>query len=315
MGMMTQPTRIDLDNHLLILKDKLGALMPEAGDYPAPFEGVHMYRRHESTEHKAIIYKPVVIVIAQGQKCVRLGDEEFMYGENSYFVAGVDMPTACAMRNTTPETPYLSIAIDLDRSLIAQLAAKVPPFSGADSSPSRGTMVAEMDAGLLDALLRLVELIEDPGQTSVLAPLIIKEIHYRLLVTPFGNKLREINTFGTPSHQIAQAIALLRENFRRPLDVDDLARQASMATSTLHKHFKKVTALSPLQYQKRLRLAEAQRLMLTMGYDIAQACIEVGYESVTQFSREYKRLFGEPPRRDVTKMQGIVDGVASATVV
>lgn len=312
---MAQTARIDLGKHLMTLKNKLDALMPEVGDYPTPFEGVQMYRRHEAMEHKSIIYKPVVIIIAQGQKCVRIGDDELIYGENSYFVAGVDMPTACAMRNTTPENPYLSIAIDLDRSLIAQLAAEVPPVSGKENLPSRGAMVAEMDVGFLDALLRLVELIEEPGQASVLQPLIIKEIHYRLLATPFGNKLRAINTFGTPSNQIAQAIAWLSANFRTPIDVEELAKHANMATSTLHKHFKEVTALSPLQYQKRLRLAEAQRLMMTMGYDTAQACAEVGYESLTQFNREYKRLFGAPPRRDVVRMQTVIGEQPSAVAI
>lgn len=301
---MDNTVRIDLERSKAVLKEKLLRLMPEQGDYPAPFDGMMLYRRHNNdAEHQPIVYRPVIIVIAQGEKSVRIGPDAFIYGDSSYFVTGIDMPAACAVQGVSPEHPFLSLSLDLDRSLIAQMATEVPPTTDGHMHYSRGTMITELDPGFMDAILRLVELVEHPEQAGMLAPLVIKEIHYRLLIGPFGNQLRTINIYGSPCNQIAQATAWLRKNFSKPLAVDDLARQANMATSTFHKHFKEVTALSPLQYQKRLRLAEAQRLMLTLGYDTAQACMAVGYESLTQFNREYKRLYGEPPRRNIAQMK------------
>lgn len=163
--------------------------------------------------------------------------------------------------------------------------------------------VAEVDPDVLDAFLRLAELNEKPEQIPVLAPMIIREIHYRLLIGPQGERLRMVNTLGTQSNQIAKSITWLRDNYREPLQVDKLARKLNMATSTFHKHFRQVTSLSPLQYQKRLRLYEAQRLMLSENEDAAVAALAVGYESPTQFNREYKRLFGEPPHRHVSRLK------------
>ena len=297
--------RTDLEKAKLVLKDKLMRLMPKPGDFPLPFGGVCLHRWHTPTKPTPTVYQPVLIVLAQGRKTVTFGEHIYSVQSGDYFVAGVDIPMASSMHDTSPENPYLSLTINLDGSLINQLAAEIPPDGESYNAHFSGAMLAEMDADLMDAIVRLVELIERPEQAKVLGPMVIREIHYRLLTGPFGGQLRIINTYGTPGNQIARATAWLRENYNKPLLVDEMARQLNMAASTFHKHFKEVTTLSPLQYQKRLRLAEAQRLMLTLGYDAAQAGSAVGYESQSQFNREYKRLYGEPPRKNIARMTEI----------
>ncbi len=202
----------------------------------------------------------------------------------------------------SPEKPYLSLSLSLDTGLIAALASRVPP-SGRLPLSFRGATAQKVEADLLDAFVRLAEAAQQPQPVPVLEELLMREIHYRLLVGPFGGILRTLNTFGSQGHQITRAIAWLRENYRKPLAVEELAGRVNMAPSTFHKYFKGITTLSPLQYQKRLRLGEAQRLMLSQGYDVTQAALSVGYESATQFIREYKRLFGEPPKRNIKNLK------------
>ena len=218
-------------------------------------------------------------------------------------VAGVDLPSVSYITVASPERPFLGLSLSLDKYLIAQLAAEIPPSSKLGNGSFRGISIAKVDPDVLDAFLRLAELHDKPGQIPVLAPLVIREIHYRLLIGPHGERLRMLNTHGTQSNQIAKTITWLRKNYKEPLQVNELARKANMATSTFHRHFREVTTLSPLQFQKRLRLYEAQRLMLTEDEDAAVACLAVGYESPTQFNREYKRLFGEPPHRHVCQLK------------
>ncbi|MEN6319385.1 MAG: AraC family transcriptional regulator [Syntrophaceae bacterium] len=197
----------------------------------------------------------------------------------------------------------MGLFIDLDKYLITQLAAEIPPSSRLGNGSYKGMAVAEVDPDVLGAFLRLVELLDKPDQMPVLAPMIIREIHYRLLIGPQGERLRIVNTLGTQSNQIAKSITWLRGNYKETLQVDELAKKVNMATSTFHRHFRQVTTISPLQFQKRLRLYEAQRLMLAENEDAAIAAMAVGYESPTQFNREYKRLFGEPPHRHVSQLR------------
>ena len=258
-------------------------------------------RRHDAKDLENCIYKPLVAVVVQGSKRSVIGSEEYRYGENHCLVIGVDIPSANHVIVASPEQPFLAVTLDLDKYLITQLAAEIQPILGNGSY--KGMAVAEVDPDVLDAFLRLVELLDKPEQIAVLAPMIIREIHYRLLIGPQGERLRLINTLGTQSNQIAKSITWLRDNYKAPLHVDELARKVNMATSTFHRHFRDVTTLSPLQYQKRLRLYEAQRLMLVENEDAAIAALAVGYESPTQFNREYKRQFGEPPHRHVSQIR------------
>jgi AraC-like DNA-binding protein len=205
------------------------------------------------------------------------------------------------------EKPYLSMSLYLDTGLIATLASKnASSLSSHRHAVTKGAAIQDIDPDLLDAFLRLAELAENPQHMAVMEELLIREIHYRLLASPFGPMLCRLNTIGSQSHQITHAIVWLKENYKQPLRIEKMASQTNMAPSTFHKYFKDITTLSPLQYQKRLRLGEAQRLMLSEGYDVAQAAFSVGYESATQFIREYKRLFGKPPRKNVTYIKSKV---------
>jgi AraC-like DNA-binding protein len=286
-----------------LLKEKLLRRLPEAGRYPTPIEGFMISRRHDAKELENCVYKPLVAVVVQGSKRSVIGSEEYRYGENHCLVIGVDIPSANHLLFASPEKPFLAVTLDLDKYLITQLAAEIPPSDRFENGSHRGIAVAEVDPDVLDAFLRLVELLDRPEQIPVLAPMIIREIHYRLLIGPQGALLRRLNTLGTQSNQIARSITWLRDNYKEPLQVDKLARKLNMATSTFHRHFRQVTTLSPLQFQKRLRLYEAQRLMLVENEDASIAALAVGYESATQFNREYKRQFGEPPHRHVSQLR------------
>ena len=242
-------------------------------------------------------------MIVQGFKRSVIGSEQYRYGENHCLVAGVDVPSVSYITAVSTEQAFLAMSLNLDKYLITQLAAEIPPSSRSGNGSYKGMSVAEVDPDVLDAFLRLAELLEKPEQIPVLAPMIIREIHYRLLIGPQGERLRMLNTFGTQSNQIAKSITWLRDNYKEPLQVDELARTVNMATSTFHRHFREVTTLSPLQFQKRLRLYEAQRRIPAEDEDAAMAALVVGYESSTQFNREYKRLFGEPPRRHVSQLK------------
>ncbi|WP_219268256.1 AraC family transcriptional regulator [Pseudomonas sp. Xaverov 259] len=285
------------------LREVLLGLLPEAGRFPTPIEGFALHRYEHPDTAKPHFYNPILIVAVQGKKWVRIGIKDISFGEHTCFIAGVNMPVTSCLVEATPQMPYLSMSLDLDRHLMAALAAKTPQPNEYSADTAMGAAVQALSPELLDAFLRMLELLEQPEQAEALGALIYQEIHYRLLTTPFGHQLRLLNTVGSQTNKIDQAITWLRENYREVLQVDQLAETLNMAPSTLYKYFKEVTSLSPLQYQKRLRLDEAQRLMLVEHYDVIQAALAVGYESANQFGREYKRLFGEPPRKNVVNIK------------
>lgn len=295
--------RFAVEDGRVALRDIILDLLPEAGRLQTPIEGFALHRYDQADTAKPHFYNPILIVAVQGKKWVRIGVKDLSFGESSCFIAGVNMPVTSCLLEANPESPYLSLSLDLDRSLMAALAVKIPQPSEYNAATAVGAAVQELSPELLDAFLRMLELIDKPEQAKVLGALIYQEIHYRLLTTPFGHQLRLLNTVGAQNNKIDQAILWLRENYHETLQVDKLAAKLNMASSTLYKYFKAVTTLSPLQYQKRLRLDEAQRLMLVENCDVIQAASMVGYESVNQFGREYKRLFGEPPRKNVTKIK------------
>lgn len=299
---MTTHARVNTENSWAILKDAILQGTPaRSGIYPTPVRGFQFYRQTGSTDPRQSFHRPAVIVVVQGKKRVRIGQDEHYYGENICFVCGVDMPVSSCVMEASEEKPYLALSLSLDAGLIANLASQIPPAT----TPAvffRGAAPQELDPDLLDSFVRLMELTKKPEQLPVMEDLLIREIHYRLLNSSFGSVLRALNTFGSQGHQITRAIAWLKEYYKQPLLVEELAGRLNMAPSTFHKYFKNITTLSPLQYQKRLRLGEAQRLMLSGEYDVTQAAMAVGYESVTQFIREYKRLFGDPPRRNIMKI-------------
>jgi AraC-like DNA-binding protein len=248
--------------------------------------------------------------VAQGKKHSFVGTEEVIYSPKKCVFIGVDLPSEGRIIEASPEKPFLAIVLELSASIFSELLAGIPSSETAELCdklpPRQGMAVVDAELHVLDAFLRLTELlkpqVKSPADRAVLSPLIIREIHYRLLQGPLGNHLRMIHTQGSQSYQIAQVIFWLKNNYAKPLHVNDLAKMADMAPSTFRRHFLRLTTLSPLQYQKRLRLHESQHLMLTEGMDAAHAAYSVGYESITQFTREYKRMFGEPPGRNVKRL-------------
>ena len=294
--------RIRPDDCRAILKDlMLRNTPPRSGSAAMPVQGLLFHRQHGPEDPMPHFFEPVVILVAQGTKLVRIGEEERLFGENVCFVSGIDLPVSSCVADASPERPYLALSLALDMGLIAALSAEMPPLRPPPdgSAPDlRAVATHEADPELLDAFVRLAEIAEHPTLAPLLGEALTREIHCRLLLGPFGCALREFNTGGTRSGQIMRVLAWLKENYEKPLAVAELARRANMAPSTFHKYFKEITAMSPLQYQKRLRLDAARRLLLS-GRDVTGAALEVGYESVSQFGREYKRLFGEPPKRHI----------------
>lgn len=300
---MTDDLRVDMEKSKDLLKQRLINRMPEPGNYETGLPGVHTHRRNETNPPENCFYRPVIVKMVQGHKRVTMGTEEFRYGEDDVMITGVDMPGTNMICEASPEMPSTSIGIDLDKNLIAQLAMEIPhkPFDA--GSVVKGIHVQPMDASLQDAFLRLAELFDMPEKLRVLGPMVIREIHYLLLTGPDGHRLRAFHTVGSQGNQVAQAITWLKQNISTAVQIEELAEKVNMAPSTFHRHFKEVTTLSPLQFQKRLRLHEAQRLMLTDDLDAGSACAAVGYDSLSQFNREYKRLFGDPPRKDVKRLR------------
>ena len=285
-----------------VLKEALLRRMPLPGDYPTPITGFVLHRRDVPNVPENCFSKPILAVTIQGAKRTIVGNTEYRYGAGNCLLTGVDMPSMSYLTEASPEEPYLVISLDLDSHLTSQLAAQIPEPK-ASGRNFIGTGVVPTDIDILKAFLRLVELLDKPEQIPVLSPVIVREVHLRLLLGPLGELLKAINTHGTQSNHIFQGINLLRSTPKTPLDVERLASQVNMAPPTFRKHFKAVTGMSPTQYHKHLRLYEAQRLMLEDKEDATKACYLVGYESLSQFNREYKRLFGEAPQKNVAKLR------------
>jgi AraC-like DNA-binding protein len=292
---------VDLERTNNLLKEALLKQLRKPGRIEAAELGFRMNRAEEATEVSCHVLEPLVAAIVQGKKRSLYGSQEIRYGEKQCIVTGVEFPNAAQIVEASPAKPYLSVSLLLDPVIIAELLTAMPAAELA-GGVHKGLTVAASDPAVLDAFLRLADTVSDPVRQSVLAPMIIREIHYRLLSGPFGNQLKMIHTDGSQSNQVAQAVTWLKEHYNEPFDVGELARQSNMAASTFHRQFRQLTTLSPLQYQKRLRLYEAQRLMLAEHKDASTAGYSVGYESLTQFNREYKRMFGAPPRQDVRRI-------------
>ena len=255
-------------------------------------------RQPTPTDPIALVVDPSLCIVAQGAKEVFLAGEVYRYDPAHSLLVSVDLPISARVVEATPARPCLAVRVSLDPSVVGELLADCPD-APPPGPPARGLDVSPVEPQLLDAVARLVALLDSPRTSRPLAPLVLREVTYRVLTGPQGARLRQIAAAGAPAQRIARAVRWLRDHFADPLRVESLARQARMSLSGFHQHFKAVTGLSPLQYQKRLRLQEARRLMLGEGLDAAEAAFRVGYESPSQFSREYRRMFGAPPRRDV----------------
>lgn len=249
------------------------------------------------------VVEPMLAIVVQGKKAALLGEETYYYGAAQYLVVSVDLPISGFIVEASEAQPYLGFKLNLDPLQLCDIIAAVPNMRVNNKETSvRGFFVSTAEVSLLDCALRLTRLLDTPRDIPILAPMIIREIHYRLLMGEQSEAVRQIATSGSNMQRIAAVLTRIKTDFTEPLRIEDLARQARMSPASFHHHFKQVTSMSPLQYQKQLRLLEARRLMLAENSDAAKAAYQVGYESPSQFSREYSRLFGAPPMRDIERL-------------
>jgi len=295
-----------MDTHAQRMAELAGALsrrFERDGTHGTAIERLSILRASRPNEPLHVVHQPALCLIVQGAKRVLLGEELYRYDASHYLVVSVDLPLSGWVTQATPREPYLCLRLDIDPGEVAALSLRASDSAPASRSASRGLFLDAPCPLLLDAALRLVHLLETPEDIPTLAPLAEREILYRLLKSGHGGALRQLATVGSQSWRIARAIDWLKAHFTEPLRIEHLSREVHMSPSSLHHHFKAVTAMSPLQYQKRLRLQEARRLMLGEDVDAATAGFRVGYESASQFGREYHRLFGAPPARDSKRLR------------
>ncbi|MFP2927092.1 AraC family transcriptional regulator N-terminal domain-containing protein [Pyxidicoccus sp. 3LG] len=273
----------------------------------SPLAGLHLIRATAPTKPLHTTFEPTLYVVVQGRKQVTLARERYIYDPAHYLLTSLPFPATSQLLDASRARPYLCIGISLDTALVSSVFMEAFtdadfPWSEQRATP-RAVAVGSIDVGLLDAVLRLVRLVESPRDARVLAPLIHRELIYRLLVGEQGARLAALASRGGHTHRIARSIAWLREHFTQPLRVESLGRSVGMSTSGFHHHFRAVTGSTPLQFQKQLRLQRARHLMLTEELDATNAGFRVGYNDTSQFNREYRRLFGAPPLRDVTRLR------------
>ena len=280
---------------------------PEQGLQDTALHGVGLVRSDGPTNFMPTVYEPSLIFVVQGRKTVQLGDEGITYDPLSYLATSVHLPVMGQVVEASPKHPYLAIRLAVETREVTDLVLEL-----GDKAPSIDTYaglscvlsLARVDQGLLDAVIRLLALLQAPADAPILAPLVRREVVYRALMGEIGPRMRAFARVGSQANRISRVIAVLKDRYLEPLRISDLAGQVNMSESSLYHSFKQVTRMSPLQFQKKLRLHEARRLMLSEGLEAASASYRVGYESPSHFSREYRRMFGAPPRADVSKLRG-----------
>ena len=285
----------------------VGRLATAEGFNRTPIPRLALSRSSQPTEPMHAMHEPALCIVLQGRKRVILGDRVYHYDASRYLVVSVDLPVIGHVVEASAALPYLGLRLDLDPAMLAAIMLEADPGDPvAGAGP--GLAVDPASPELLDAMLRLVRLLETPRDIAMLAPLAEREILYRLLCGEDSARLRQIATAESRLHQVSRAIGWIKGNYDKAFSLEKLAQEACMSPSALHQHFKAVTAMSPLQYQKQLRLQEARRLIMSTALDAASAGFRVGYESPSQFSREYRRLFGAPPLRDASRLRAAPAG-------
>jgi AraC-like DNA-binding protein len=285
------------------LARKIASFIGSAEKRVTDVPGLLLTRRTAPTAPASAAYEPSLAVVAQGRKRATLGGNTFIFDPSRYLLTSLDLPVICNVIEASEAVPYLCFVLKLEMPVIRELLSREEIHAPEAATDSPAMATGETTAELLDACCRLMDLLNTPRDIPFLSGLIQREIIYRILRGPEGARLRAIATLGDQSQRTAKAIAWVRANYAKPLRVEDLAKIAGMGVSTLHHHFRGLTALSPLQYQKQLRLHAARERMLMHGLDAASAAFEVGYESASQFNREYSRFFGQPPMRDVRTLR------------
>ncbi len=273
------------------------------GLHPTAIDQLSFGRSDAMSSTPYSVDDPRLTLIVQGKKEMLLGEETYPYRAGQYQVLSVALPLSGCVVEATPDKPCLMLKLSLDLVQLCDLVAQMGFSSAKRENSVRGLWVSSADATLLECVLRLVKLLETPQDIPILAPMMLRELYYRLLVGEQSEAVRQIATSGSSMQRIASAIQLIKAEFTRSLRIEDLANRVKMSPSSFHQHFKQVTSMSPLQYQKQLRLLEARRLMLTEDFDALAAAHQVGYESPSQFSREYSRMFGAPPMRDIERLR------------
>ncbi|AFM24666.1 AraC family transcriptional regulator [Desulfomonile tiedjei] len=277
---------------------------PHDGSFELRIPGVHAIRRSRTnTELVHGMAEPALCIVAQGAKSVMLGNEVYQYDASRMIAFSVDLPVTAQVTRASYSQPFLGFKLDLDPHKIAELVLRVYPHGLPRVHESRGVYVGQVSVSIIKAATRLLDLMAEPGEAELLAPLVIDEILIRLLRSPIGVRVAQLGLTESSVNGIAKAVSWLRENFSQPMKVEDLAELAHMSVSSFHQHFKSVTSMSPLQYQKVLRLQEARRLMLSKMMDATTASSHVGYLSASQFSREYSRFFGSAPSKDIARLR------------
>ncbi|QQX89430.1 AraC family transcriptional regulator (plasmid) [Cupriavidus necator] len=285
------------------LAEAIGQIAQNDGDHFTGISGLTLHRRSASAAPMPCIYGFGLGVVAQGGKQVMLGNEVFNYAAGQSLLTTIDVPVVSNVTVATPAKPFLGLMLALEPRIVMELAAEMEGMEPPKESPNLAISVSDLEPPVLDALIRLVRLLDEPELIPHVAALIQQEIAIRLLAGAYGPLLRKFAATGSPSEQIARAVAWLKLNFAQSFQVEELAANAHMSPSTFRQHFRAITGTSPLQYQKQLRLQEARQLMLSQNLDAGTASLRVGYESASQFSREYARLFGAPPLRDIQRMR------------
>lgn len=287
------------------LAERIGSALSEDGRHEVQ-PGLFLYRASVPGEVVHVVARPSFCIIAQGSKEVLLGERRFRYDPAHYLLTTVELPLSGQVVAAAPEEPYLSLRLELDPSVVTSVLIE----SGFASSPGgpnvAGIDVSTLSEALLNAVLRLVRMLDDPLEYQVLSPSAVREIVFRLLVGDQGHRLRHLTKLGGQSSRMVRAVKAIRDNFDRPIRIESMAKELNMSVSGFHAHFKAATAMSPLQFQKQLRLQEARRLMLDENREAAEAGFQVGYEDAAQFNREYKRHFGMPPKRDTDRLRNSV---------
>ncbi|WP_025112100.1 AraC family transcriptional regulator [Pseudomonas sp. H1h] len=274
------------------------------GDFATAIPGLSLFRRDQPAPPAVCMVEPSLILVGRGEKRLWVGGEGYSYDPSRFLVTSLDLPANSEVMLASPDQPCVGLVLKLDVGMLAEALSKGGLPARRHPSMSTGAGIGSLSPALEDALDRLLTLLDEPEAIPVLAPLILREIHYRLLNTDQGARLRQIIAVDGQGYRIAKAIDWLKVNYTEVLRIEELAARVQMSPPTFHHHFRQLTGMSPLQYQKWLRLNEARRLMLTEHLDVSRAAFAVGYESPSQFSREYGRLFGTAPSRDIALLRG-----------
>ncbi|WP_319498804.1 AraC family transcriptional regulator [uncultured Cohaesibacter sp.] len=275
----------------------------DAENVATPIPGLSFFRRPKPTEPDICLVEPALLIVVQGAKQMLVGGEPYRYDPSSFLITSLEIPGSTQIIEASPETPCLGLTLNLDLRLLAEMVAQNMIAPAQRTTERSSIAVGTLTAQILSPAERLVTLLDEPDAIPVLAPLIRQEIHYRLLTSDQGMRLWSFAASGSPNHRIMAILNWMKLNYATPMRVDDLASRAQMSGSAFHQHFRDLTTMSPLQYQKWIRLNEARQLMLNDRLDAASASFRVGYESPSQFSREYARLFGMSPKRDIDQLR------------